>query len=457
MAEPMSVEDTSGGYVRRNFKLGVINGSIWLLARALIDPDTILPAFAVALMGANPLYVGLLVSVVEAGWFWPPLVMTSRMSTRERRHPYYQASAVVRVIALFAAAAAAYYLASSHPLAAFIAVGLSYLIFSSGGGVGLIPFMSVVTDSVPPDRRGKFFAMRFFFGGLMAFGAGFWVKWLLGEESGLSFPHNYGVLFAVAAVLATIALGAWWFAREPRHKVETRSLSLGLQLLRGLRRLRRRPPFRRLVLSRVMMSASYGLIVPFLVPYAYTSLAMAEAMVGFALASRVLCYSMFNIIWSRLSRRYGNRFLLIVGGATHLAGVTLVLLTPLMPEITLGTVLGLEFDLKLAVLMLCFGAMGAARSGQDTGQNAYLLDFTPERTRPVYFATYYLISLPMAFMPLATGLLIGTEGRYLLSFGLAAAATLVTIGIYISLTRLRGERGGVRAEGDGHGEDNGKG
>jgi MFS family permease len=445
MAPPMSAQSTTKPYIRRNFKLGVINGSFWLLARALTDPDTILPAFAVALMGDNPLYVGLLVSLVNAGWFWPPLLMTRRMSTTERRHPWYKLSAVIRVGAMLAAWAAAYWLAADSPVVAFVAIGLSYLAFSSGGGIGLIPFMSVVTDSVPPDRRGKFFAMRFFFGGLMAFLAGFWVKWLLGEDSGYSFPQDYAYLFGVATVVSALALLSWWFAREPEHKVETRSLPLGVQLLRGLRRLRRHPEFRRLVMSRVMMSASYGLIVPFLVPYAYRSLAMAEAMVGIALASRVLCYSMFNIIWSRLSRRYGNRFLMMVGGAVHMAGVVLVLLTPLMPAIELGTLFGLQFDLRLAVLMLCFGAVGAARSGQVTGQNAYLLDFTPERTRPVYLATYYLISLPMAFMPLATALLIGTQGRYLLSFGLAAAATVACIGIYASLQNLR-EPDDVKAE-----------
>ena len=437
----MSAASPAKPYVRRNFKLGVINGSFWLLAQALNDPDTILPAFAVALMGDNPIYVGLLVSMVGAGWFWPPLLMTSVMSTRERRHPYYMVSAVVRVAAIAGAWASAYFLAARNPTAAFVAIALSYLAYSSGGGVGLIPFMSVVTDSVPPDRRGKFFAMRFFFGGLMAFFAGFWVKWLLSDESGYQFPYDYAYLFAVAGLVAIIALAAWWFAREPAHKVETRTLPLRIQLLRGLRRLRRRPEFRRFVASRVMMSASFGLIVPFLVPYAYKSLAMAEAMVGIALASRVICYSMFNIIWSRLSRRHGNRFLMIVGGWVHLAGVVLVLMTPLMPAIPLGTLLGLQFDLRLAVLMLCFGAVGAARSGQITGQNAYLLDFTPERTRPVYMATYYLVCLPMAFMPLVTALLIGPEGRYLLSFGLAAVATLACIVLYSRLERLRGPEG----------------
>ncbi|MGI5818793.1 MAG: MFS transporter [Armatimonadota bacterium] len=435
----MPADGPSRPYVRRNFKLGVINGSFWLLAKALTDPDTILPAFAVALMGDNPLYVGLLVSLVNAGWFWPPLLMTSVMATRERRHPYYQLSALFRVASLVAAWAAAYYLAADYPLVAFLAIGFSYLVFTSGGGVGLIPFMSVVTDSIPPDRRGKFFAMRFFFGGLMAFAAGFWVRWLLGDDSGFSFPHDYAYLFAVAAIVAVVSLFSWWGAEEPRHKVETRALSLRMQLLRGLRRLRTRPGFLRLIASRLMMSMSYGLVVPFLVPYAYRNLGMAEAMVGIALASRVLFYSMSNILWSRLSARYGNRFLLMVSGATSVCGIMLVLSTPLLPEVHLGTLLGLEFDLRLAVLMLVFGAVGAADSGQNTGQSTYLLEYTPERTRPVYLATYYLFAFPLAFMPVVTAILIGGDGRYLLAFTIGAAAALLNVGLYSSLTRLRGD------------------
>jgi len=424
--------------VRRNFALGVINGSFWLLARALTDPDTVLPAFAIALMGDRPIYVGLLVSVVTAGWFWPPLLMTPVMATRKRRHPYYQFSAAIRMLALTGAWAAARFLAADHALVAFIAIAVSYLAFTSGGGMGLVPFMSVVTDSIPAELRGRFFAMRYFFGGLMAFAAGFWIKWLLGDDSGFDFPLDYAYVFGVAVLVSVISLLSWWMAYEPDHKVETRSLPLGIQLLRGLRRVRTRPGFLRFIASRLMMAASYGLVVPFLVPYAYRHLGMTEAMVGLALASRVLCYSMFNILWSRLSSRHGNRFLLIVSGGVHLAGVLLVLLTPVLPALPLGELLGLRFDLRLAVLMLVFGAVGAGNSGQGTGQTAYLLDYSPERTRPVYLAIYYLLVFPMCFMPVVTALLIGGAGRYLPAFALGALASIVNVVLYTSLRRLRG-------------------
>ncbi|NLO06358.1 MAG: MFS transporter [candidate division WS1 bacterium] len=438
MSQPMPQTSTTQ-LSRRNFKVGVINGAFWLLARALTDPDTVLPAFAVALMGDNPIYVGLLVSLVSAGWFWPPLLMTTTMATRRDRHVYYKVSAIIRLLSVVGLWAAARYLAPERPALAFVAVSVSYLAFTSGGGIGLIPFMSVVTDSITASRRGRFFAMRFFFGGLMAFGAGFWIRWLLSEDSGLAFPANYAYLFLVAAIVAAVSLVAWWVAWEPAHKIETRALPLRIQLLRGLRRLRRLPVFRRLVGTRLMMSASYGLVVPFLIPYAYENLGMVEAMVGVALASRVLCYSMFNILWSRVSSRYGNRMLLITSGVLHLLAILMALMTPLLPPVQTGQLLGLEFSLPLIVLMIIFGALGAADSGQQTGQSAYLLEYAPERTRPVYLATYYLLALPVSFMPLATALLIGQAGRYSLVFGLGLLAAAINVVLYTRLVRLDGD------------------
>ncbi len=423
-------------YIRRNFTLGVVNGSFWLLGRALTHPDTVLPAFAVALMGDNPLYVGLLVSMVNAGWFWPPLVMTSIMATCRRRHPYYRLSAVIRVTALVIAWLAAKFLAGDTPGLAFVAIALSYLAYTSGGGIGLVPFMSVVTDSVPSERRGKFFAMRFFFGGLMAFAAGFWVKWVLSEDSGLSFPDNYALLFAAAAVVSTVALATWWFAWEPPHKVETRHLPVLAQLRRGLRRIRRERNFRRFAFSRVLLAVGAGMVTPFLVPFAYRHLGMTEAMVGLALAAGVLSDSMFNILWSRLSRTMGNRLVLLVAGAAQFGAVVLALIVPLLPPIPLGEVLGLHFDLRLAMLLMVFAAAGAARSGQGTGHNAYLLDVAPERTRPVYLAIYFLLVLPFAFMPLATGLLIGARGHYLTAFILGAAISALNVWLYRSLADI---------------------
>jgi len=422
---------------RRNFALGVINGSLWIGGRAFNEPETILPAFAVALMGNNPLWVGILVSLVTAGWFWTPIVFSPILSTRQRRHPFYQVSAIVRVVVIVAIYLVTKFVAGSNPGIAFWAIALFFLVYTSAGGVGLIPFLSVVTDSVPANRRGTFFGMRYFFGGLMAFGAGFWVKGVLSKESGIGFPDNYALLFGVAAIVATVSLGVFCLAREPRHKVETRRLPLRLQLLRGLRRARRELDFQRVLGARITLTAALSLIVPFLVPYGLARLGMTEAMVGVVVAVRMLFYSTSNILWSRLSDRVGNRFLLITSACVLVSAAVMVLMIPLIPPLPLGVVLGLHFDARLALLLLVFAASGAGASGQYLGHMSYICEFTPERTRAMYLATYYLMLLPLSFMPMVSATLIGTTGRYMLTFAVGALMAATTLMLDLRLRPLR--------------------
>ncbi len=430
--------------VRRNFNLGVVNGSLWMFGRALTEPETVLPAFAVALMGDNPIYVGLLVSVVNAGWFWPPLVVAPALATRQRRHIFYQISSVFRVVAIVSVFLAIKYLAREHAATAFWVIMGCYLVYTSGGGVGLVPFMSVVTDSVPANRRGAFFGLRYLIGGLLAFGGGFWVKWVLSAESGMTFPDNYALVFMVAAIISSVSLGVFCWAVEPSHKVETRRFRMGVQLVRGLRRAARERDFRLLLGARMCYSAACGLVFPFLVPYAYRYLDMTEAMVGILVAVRQLCYSTSNVLWSRISDRRGNVPLFIISGAITLVSVGLAIAAPFLPNTVLGTIWGLDFDLRLVALVLAFAASGAGNSGQVVAHNSYLLEFTPERTRPVYMATYFLILLPLAFMPLATALLIGKGGHYMGVFIAGAVVFVAMMGLEAMLHPLRGPRANGR-------------
>lgn len=430
-------DDNSKPIVQRNFTLGIVNGALWMFGRALGEPETILPAFAVALMGDNPIWVGLLVSVVNAGWFWPPLLVAPALATRQRRLIYYQVSAAARSIAILAVYLAVKYMAGVNPSLAFWVIAGCYFIYTSGGGVGLVPFLSVVTDSVPADRRGAFFGLRYLIGGLLAFGAGFWVKWILSDDSGMAFPDNYAAVFGAGAIISVAGLLAFCFVREPQHKVETRQMPVRVQLVRGLRRLRRERNFKIMVGARAAYAAACGLVFPFLVPFAYAHLGMTQAWVGILVAVRQLCYSLFNLLWLRISDRRGNRPLFIVSGLVTLGSVALALLSPALPAIGLGTVWGLHFDLRLAALVLAFATSGAGNSGQVVAFNSYLLEYTPERARPVYLAVYYQVLLPLAFIPLAAALLIGAGGRYIEAFSVGAAILVVMLVLQMMLDPLR--------------------
>ena len=105
----MAAPTLRGQLSRRNFLLGVINGGIFIFLAALIDTDTVLTGFAWQLTGGKTLWIGLLVSIINSGWFWPSLFLSPYFATRSRLMPWYQVTVATRLVGLFAMAAVAWY------------------------------------------------------------------------------------------------------------------------------------------------------------------------------------------------------------------------------------------------------------------------------------------------------------------------------------------------------------
>jgi MFS family permease len=425
------------GLIRRNYVLGVINGTLFFLFNAFIDIDVVLPGFAWKLTGGNPLWVGGAVSLINSGWFWPQLFLTPILATRERLMPWYWLSAVARCLALAAAAAVAWNAQGLSPAAVLALITLFYALYTSGGGLSMIPFITIVSASVPPHWRGRFFGARYLIGGLLAFGASFVVKWLLGEHSGYDFPRNYALMFVLGTAIAVPSTVAFCLAKEPPHDPQRRRLSVMLELQRGLRLTRRNRNFRRLLVTRGLWALALGLTTPFIVPYALGPLGVAPAAVGLFLGAKVLTYSLSNILWSRVSDQQGNRQLLVLSSLISLLAMGLLLGVRFLPDGYLLTVAGLPLSWRGALICLVFAAIGFSNSGQEIGYTNFLLEMLEERKRSVYLGFFYLFLAPLCWVPLVGALLIGQHGHFLLGFHLSAFLILAMVVYTFRLREVR--------------------
>jgi len=421
----------------RNFALGISNGAIMWLAIAFLDPETVLPAFAMEAGKGNILWVGILVAVINCGWFWPQAFLPSILATKSRYLPYYRLSALLRVIARFATWAAIILLAARAPIVLLSVVAILLLIYTSAGGLGLIPFMSTVSDTIPATWRGKFFGARFFFGGLLGFGAGFIVKHILSPDSGWDFPHNYGQLALYSAIAVTVSVTLFCLAEERPHRVSSHQLPLRLQLARGVRFFRRDPNFRRLVRARIFFALAYGLCVPFIVPFALQRFGVTKAAVGIFLMARVLSFSGTNTLWSYISDRIGNRLVLLISGVATTVLPLMMALAPRIPQTQLMTPVGGSVNTILAYFVVGFILVGLCRSGQMLGQTNYLLEVAPSRVLTTYLGFYYIVLLPLAAVPVAGSLIIGQEGRYILGFALSMIMGLAMLINVVKLGEIR--------------------
>lgn len=426
----------SRGLSNRNFILGLINGSLFILFTTFIDPDTVLPGFVWQLTGGKPLLVGLLISIINTGWFWPSLFLSPLLATRDRLMPWYWLSAFGRCVALFGLPLVAFNLDRLTPQIGFLFITVIYLCYTSSGGLSLIPFMTMIGDTIPPNWRGRFFGARYLLGGLMALVAGPWVRWLLSDHSGFRFPDNYGWLFVAGAVVALPSMASFCFAEERARMVQRRRLPILMDLRRGLRIVRRDRNFRRLIVTRCLAAFMLGLTLPFIVPYALSTLGIAASAVGLFVVCKVLTYSLSNLLWSRVSDYSGNRRLLILSAFMSLVALGLVLVVHLLPATSLQ-LLGHHVSLRVAFVGLIFACFGFSNAGQEIGYTNFLLELIPERKRPTYLSVYYLFWLPLCWVPLLGAVLIGSKGNFMLGFSIAFFLCLVMIWYTFRLREVR--------------------
>jgi len=262
---------------------------------------------------------------------------------------------------------------------------------------------------------------------------------MLGPESGLAFPRNYGVLALCAT--ATMALGVAAFcASEDRPAVTQRRLvGLGMQLRRGPRAWRRHPNYRRLLRAVIGYGLAMALVAPFIVPYGLKRLHLGVEAVGAFLIARQLAFSLASFLWSYLSDARGNRLLMLVASSLALLVPLAMLAAPLVPTNSTVAIAGLSISAPVGYLAAVFVLLGLVTGGLELGYHNYLLEVAPPRKRSTYLGFLSTINLLLAWAPLAGALLIGGAGRYTLGFALGLVAAGVCLYNVVRLGEVREE------------------
>jgi hypothetical protein len=412
----------SARLARRNFRLGVANGVIFTLGEALSDPGLVL-ALLMRQLGGSLAVVGLLPALKNGGWLLPQIVVGGRLQAYRYKLPLYKRSAFLRLVA-YGAMVAAIYAIPIIPASAVIGVILlCYAIYSLAGGTGSLAFQDVVAKVIPARQRGSFFGYRQLIGGLLAFLlAGPLVQLLVGAQSPLSFPFNYGLLGLLSYMLISIGILSFVLIAEPPQQRVAPSLSLGASLRRAPMLLRRDADYRYFIVAR-MLSRVGQIGEPFYIIYAVEELGVPVGMVGVYLATRALSAALSNIYWSRVSDRVGNRILMLQTSALLLVAPLLVLVLPLLLGWAGSMVIGWSFG-------LVFLALGAATDGSNIAGFTYMMEIAPEAERTSYIGLANTLLGIVTMLPVLGGVLvplIGYVGIFVLGLVFGVLALVATV------------------------------
>jgi MFS family permease len=404
--------------VRRNYRLGVINGVLFALGDSLSSAGLVL-ALLVRQLGGSLALVGLLPALQIGGFLLPQLLVGGRLQALPFKLPLYRRAAVARMSAfgaLLLAIIAAGSLASRTSLWLII---ICYCVFNFGGGTSTLAFQDVVAKVIPPRRRGSFFGTRQLWGGLLTFAiVGPLVRWLLGEGGPLPFPYNYAALVLLAWMCMIVSLAAFAIVREPPQT----QLGPRLRVTEGLRRapaiMRANASYRWFIISR-MLTRVGQIAEPFYIIYAIESLDLPSDVAGIYLAVRAISGALSNLLWSRVSERQGTRRLILLTGVLFVLPPALALGGPAIVRAA-----GLGDTGMLVAIGLVFLVAGVATDGNGIASNTYLLEVVPEDERPTYIGLANTTLGVVTFLPVLGGWLVANVG-YGGTFGIAVTFALL--------------------------------
>lgn len=398
---------------RTNFALGVGNGAMLRLFSAMTDPSLVL-TWLVSRLGASAPVIGLLLPILNGGWFLPQLLTTSLVQRRVRKLPIYRAGAVFRALSWILLTVSVFVVGARNASLLLTLFLLFYTLYCFGGGLNALAFMDVVAKAVPTRERGSFFAWREFTGGLLSLGGSTIARYLLDERRQIPFPLNFAWVFVIAGVAVTLGLLSFSLITEPQEDAAYVAALPNLHWRRLIEVLRHDHNYALFVLARMALLSGMAAL-PFYSVFAIQRLHAPTSMAGTYLAACTCAMVGSTLWWGWVSRHYGNR---TVVWLTSLLSLSM----PLVP-LVFGT------HISYLAYGLVFVLQGAVVTGSEIGCLSLVLDVSPAAERPLYVG---LINTVLGVVSLASA----AEGWVVQMWGLNALFALSLVCLSLSAVFL---------------------
>jgi MFS family permease len=395
--------------VRRNFSLNALDGILFTFGLAFIDPASVLPAF-IRRLGGSDFLISIIPAAQTIGWMAPQIFVSNFVERLRRKKPYILAVGAWERLPLLFVVAVVFCLRNADPtfllavgLGAFFATALAF-------GFASPAWFDLVAKVTPVRHRGKLSALRVGVGTLLGIGAGVTVEWIL--QSRISFPQNYGWLFAIAFVFMSLSLLSLSFLREPVYPVRTPKVRLKNYLSALPKIVREDTNFRNFLAATFLQRATI-IAVAFYAINGLEKFALPDKWVGRFTISVMLGRLVSTPVFGFLGDKFGHKRNLVIGSIAYFAAAVLAIGAPnewwYLPV--------------FALVSVGFSSMRVSRLNM-------AVEFCDPRRRPTYVALSNSLLVPAGFVALAGGLLVklvGYDGLFVLAglFAMLSALCMV--------------------------------
>ena len=358
--------------IKHNFNICIFNGAIYLFASSLIDPTLVLVTF-LSNFTQSALLLGLVVPITQAGWSLPQLWISGSIQNQPLKIRLYRKTAIIRIISWGILAATINLV--DNPQLLLILFFISFSISSLASGLGGLPFMEIISKTIPANRRGELFAWRLGIGGLLSIAGGVIVQWILSPKSPFQQMHSYGILVIAYFILASISIIFIFFIEEKKDELVQPRRSVNHQLKEGISLFRNNLNFRKFISYQTMMIFS-GVAVPFFAIFVQQQLNGDKSWIGIYLIINAITNLAANLLFGRISRRISNKLILRFASISGLTMSIWVFTLALLAKPLYLSPLAASWALAPAFVFSAIRQTGVTVAG-----NPILLSITPPQSR----------------------------------------------------------------------------
>jgi MFS family permease len=444
---------------RRNYVLGILNGTLGTVAYDFIHPDLILAGLVFTLSraaygeGVAWLLVALLSIINKGASLLPQLYVSAHLEHRPQKRPFYILLTFIRMVGAAVLLVAMWLLASRVDVWTLGLFFSAFFVVATCMGAGYVVTLDMFGRMINLDRIGTFLGTREFLGGALSFVAGLViVQPILSHGAGgggqASLATSYFWCAVAGAVLTFASMLMLILCHEepgPRAKHRTTFME---SLIRGWRWLKRSTDYRAYFWLRVAFRIN-DLGMVFFIPYGEQKLRSEGDAAGVAVLGGLLVATfkvsrvLSSVLWGWTVDHYGDRTCLVWTGLCFVLAPVLALAAPVLPPVfSLPIPLTQAvLDLPLLVYLGALVAIGAAYQGSIIGGNRFLIGRAPPRRRLSYIGFLNTVTSPLTFLP-AVGAMVA---KYLGVTVLFAAIVGGGVLYLIWALRIRPEAGAAPA------------
>jgi MFS family permease len=403
----MAISTFSRADHRRNRAGFLIDYIFFTIGLTFGGISTVLPAFA-ARLTANPVLIGLVSALWQAGWLLPQIFAAHYLSTAQKKLPVIKFFGWIGRPVFLVLGIVLLLSGSAVPALLLLLLYAASFYFSFTDSIAGVAWFDVLGKSFTHRERGRLIGAGQAAAGLCSIGAGVVIGWIL-ESSGLGFPDNYALILILASASFVAALGGMYLLREPMEPVAAERQRIGDYLPGLVRLLRTDRTFLCVNASRLLVSMT-AVASPLFTVFALKELGIAEANVGFFAIAQTVGSALAGLVFGWLADRAGSHVVIrVVGGVYFLAPCLVFAAGAFSPGV-----------IPVALMSAAFLLIGMGDGSFLLGYLNYVLEISPAGGRPVYIGLTNTLAGIVVLFPFLGGM-IADLGGYRLAFLVAAA------------------------------------